>query len=88
MADGERITIMDVFEARRRAQGKALGGAYTAQEFEAVGLSMLGGCSGCGEQLAAYNAYPAVNGFWSCQGCLVEGYATVEDFEADWGPGL
>jgi hypothetical protein len=76
------ITIGDVFEARRRAAGLALGcDSYSAADFEQQDLAMLGGCHGCGETLGAWNAYPDTNGLWACPGCVREGYPSVEAFE-------
>jgi hypothetical protein len=78
------ITILDVFEARRKAKGISAFKSHTAAEFEAEGLAMFGGCSGCTESLAAYNGYPSQSGYWRCKGCLGDdGFQTVEEFD-DW----
>lgn len=79
------VTILQVLEARRAAKGLPNTGFYADEDFTAQGLSMLGGCSGCGESLAAYNAFPSHSGVWACRDCVSEPYATVEDFEADHG---
>lgn len=79
----EPITILDVFEARRRASGGEEKEAYSAADFADQALNMLGGCWCCEESLAAYNAYPDTNGYWSCRGCLKEGYSSVEAFEQE-----
>jgi hypothetical protein len=54
---------------------------YTAEDFAATGVDILGGCEICGATLAGYNAYPAKSGYWRCADCLCDdGFATVEEF--------
>lgn len=77
------ITILEVYESRRRASGQESGYSYTGEDFEREGLSLLGGCGGCGESLAAYNGYPTQHGCWGCAGCAEgQGFETVAEFEA------
>lgn len=85
----EPLTVFEIFEDRWARAGKLLRDEYSALDFEDQGLAMLGGCHGCGESLAAYNAFPdRVMGLWACRGCLKEGYFTVAAFEAEDGEAL
>lgn len=61
--------------------------SYTAEDFSAAGVAMLGGCENCSAALAAYNAYPSTSGSWRCADCIGDtGFATVEEFiQADNG---
>lgn len=74
------VTIWEVFEARRLAQGLELKSEYNAQEFADQNLAMIGGCGGCAAMLSASHAYPDRGGYWACEGCLQEGYETTEAF--------
>lgn len=76
------VTIMEVFEARRAAKGLPRQDSYSAQEFADQGLGMIGGCLSCEATLSADHAYPDRRGYWACEGCLSDGYETVEAFEA------
>lgn len=55
---------------------------YTAEDFYANNVAMLGGCERCDATLGGYNAYPSISGFWRCADCIGDtGYATVEAFK-------
>lgn len=79
------LTFMQLFEAMRVRSGERVGvdAVYSADMFEARGLAMFGGCVGCEESLGAYNGYPDRRGYWACRACLEQGYASLEEFEAD-----
>lgn len=76
------ITILDVLEARRQAKGLEPATSYSGEDFAAEGLAMIGGCWRCEACLAAYNAHPDKEmGRWACEGCLLEGFESVAEFE-------
>ena len=77
------VTIYQIFESRWKAGGREpKTDGYTMGDFENTGLAMLGGCHGCGESLAAYNAYPdAATDHWACKGCLRKPFPTVDAFD-------
>lgn len=74
------ITVLDVANARGV---KATLGGIAGEEFDRVGLPMIGGCCVCQATIAAYNAYPGRNGYLHCADCIEAdgGFATVEEFE-------
>lgn len=72
------ITILEL--AKFRAKGAEV---RTGEDFENVGLQILGGCEVCGASIACYNAYPSRSGYWRCEGCVGDsGYETVEEANA------
>lgn len=74
------ITILDVAMARGAKTDDD--GGINLEEFEKLGLPMFGGCVGCGESLAAYNAYPTTSGYIACRECSHKsGFETVQAFE-------
>lgn len=78
------ITILDVLEARRKGKGREPVESYSGEDFAAEGLAMIGGCWRCEACLAAYNAHPDREmGRWACEGCLLEGFESVEQFEQE-----
>lgn len=85
------ITIHDIAEERLKLAGNwpGEGAGINGAEYESVGLQIMGGCAGCGAQLAAYNAYPSTNGYWHCRTCLAgTGFDSVKAFDerypSDW----
>lgn len=75
------ITVLQLAEARASAAGLPL--PRTGEDFNAVDLSIMGGCQRCAASIAAYNAYPSRTGFWQCGDCIGrDGFATAEEAEA------
>lgn len=62
------VTILDLAAYRLGADVNRPDG-FTGGDLASVGLSIMGGCGGCGESLGAYNAYPTKGGTWSCKRC-------------------
>lgn len=62
-------------------------GQFSGQDYEDVGLAILGGCFACSATIAAYNACPSRQGFWFCQDCIGEyGYESAAEANADIFP--
>jgi hypothetical protein len=56
---------------------------YTAEDYLASGVDIIGGCQTCAATIAIYNAYPSTSGYWRCADCIGDtGYATVANFTA------
>jgi hypothetical protein len=73
------ITILDVAIARGV---KEVDGRISGEEFDRVGLPLLGGCM-CGTTVGCYNAFPTRTGYLGCEDCVGgQGFETVEEFEA------
>jgi hypothetical protein len=61
--------------------------AETGQDFQDLGLPMLGGCEVCHASIACYNACPSKTGYLRCRQCIGNlGYATLEEAKADLFP--
>lgn len=58
------ITILELATFRLGKQ------PLTGADFEKVRLPIMGGCSRCEATIAAFNAYPAKDGFLKCSGCI------------------
>lgn len=67
------VTILDCAIAAGAKPSPTYGNSYTAEELSRFGFAMLGGCAGCGESLAAYNAHPSRGGLWACKQCIGDG---------------
>lgn len=85
MADRKPITILDVAKAWGVKEDEH---GIPAEEFDRLGLPMLGGCQSCGASIACYNAAPTKTGYLSCandEGCIDEEIAffSVEEFEVN-----
>lgn len=80
------ITIHELAEYRMRQAGTLEEGqtTFSAADYYAAGLDILGGCEICSASIAAYNACPSRSGFWRCwNGCIGDdGYKTVEEADA------
>jgi hypothetical protein len=57
----------------------------TGEDFDAVGIPILGGCHRCGAMLAAYNAHPQHNGYWACEACSRAPIVTMREWDAIYG---
>lgn len=74
----EGVTIMELARYRL-GPGRGEQTTLTAEDLASVGLAILGGCFDCGATIAAYNAYPARDGYWKCDECIRgDGYPTVQ----------
>ena len=56
----------------------------SGDDFEQVGLPMMGGCQTCGASIAAYNASPSRTGYLQCASGCIEGlgFDTVQEAAA------
>lgn len=78
------ITIHELAVHRGAQPSEPGGSSYNGGEYMRVGLPFMGGCGGCGANLAAYNAYPSKSGTLRCHDCIGNGgYATVEEANED-----
>jgi len=66
-------------------------GGINGGEFERLGLPIMGGCQNCEASIAAYNAYPGLNGYLLGAECVdpespAESgiYPTIAAFETDY----
>ena len=88
--DGEEtgkmpVSILDI--AKSRGVKEEADGSISGQEFERVGLAIMGGCKGCHAAIAAYNAYPSHSGYWACDECIGDtGFETAEEFNREYPP--
>ena len=76
------ITILEL--AKYRGAKPARDGSISGDEFDRVGLPILGGCEVCHACVAAHNACPSRTGFLRCaNGCIGElGWDAVEEADA------
>jgi len=72
------ITAMELAEFRLGRE------ARTGTDFEEARIPIMGGCSVCGASIAAYNAYPARDGYWRCEDHIGEdGWEDVAEASRD-----
>lgn len=74
-------TILDIAKARGVEEDE--NGGINGAEFARVGLPLMGGCQVCNATIAAYNAYPGINGYLVGSCCVeeVEVFETIAAFE-------
>jgi hypothetical protein len=74
-------TILDI--AKTRGAKEDDNGGINGAEFARVRLPLMGGCQICNATIAAYNAYPGINGYLVGNCCVdeVEVFETIEAFE-------
>jgi len=78
MAAEDFITIAQLADYRLGRK------AENGQDFEDAGLPIMGGCSVCGASIAAYNAYPAKDGYLKCHDHIEGvGWYSVENADED-----
>jgi hypothetical protein len=54
---------------------------YTARDFTAAGVEMIGGCQKCHATLGPHSAYPSRHGYWRCADCIgSDGYTSISAF--------
>lgn len=61
------ITILQLAEHRLGRQ------AHTGADFAEAGVAIMGGCKTCHASIAAYNGFPARDGYWRCEDCIGDG---------------
>ena len=82
--------VVTIFDVAKYRLGSLEGGSrlppggmrpLTGQDFEDVGLPMLGGCQRCGASVSAGNAAPSRTGYLMCaRDCIGgDGFETVEE---------
>jgi hypothetical protein len=75
------ITILDLALSRG---AKEVDGRISGDEFNRLGLPIMGGCEYCGATIGAYNAYPSKSGYLRCSDCIgSDGFETTQEYE-EW----
>jgi hypothetical protein len=77
--------MLTIYDIAKSLGAKEIDGSINGGEFERLGLPMMGGCSGCGATIAAYNAHAGLDGYLIGSCCASEDqvFTSVEAF-SEW----
>lgn len=77
----EKSLPINYYDIAKKEGAKEIDGSIPGEEFERLGLPFMGGCSGCGESLSAYNMYPSKGGSTYCKNCIEDdGFKSIEEY--------